>query len=134
MRAQFGPNYIFRLQWPIYQLLLFNLLTQICVAGPRYSSRIVETKTGAIRGVILELNSRHLEPVEVFKSVPYASAPINNLRFEAPQPLLPWKGTKLADTFGPVCPQVCVIHHFIFIIILSRYYNYICNNNKLYRL
>lgn len=34
-------------------------------SGPRYSSRIVETKSGAIRGVILELNSRHLEPVEV---------------------------------------------------------------------
>uniref|UniRef100_A0A182P7Y6 Uncharacterized protein n=1 Tax=Anopheles epiroticus TaxID=199890 RepID=A0A182P7Y6_9DIPT len=34
-------------------------------AGPRYSSRIVETKSGAIRGVILELNSKHLEPVEV---------------------------------------------------------------------
>ena len=34
-------------------------------AGPRYSSRIVDTKSGAIRGVILELNSKHLEPVEV---------------------------------------------------------------------
>lgn len=34
-------------------------------AGPRYSSRIVETKSGAIRGVILELNSKYLEPVEV---------------------------------------------------------------------
>ncbi|XP_039436963.1 neuroligin-3-like isoform X1 [Culex pipiens pallens] len=74
-------------------------------AGPRYSSRIVETKSGAIRGVILELNSKYLEPVEVFKAVPYAAPPVENLRYEPPQKLPPWKGTKLADTFGPVCPQ-----------------------------
>ncbi|XP_053685774.1 neuroligin-4, X-linked-like [Sabethes cyaneus] len=74
-------------------------------AGPRYSSRIVETKSGAIRGVILELNSKYLEPVEVFKAVPYATPPVVNLRFEPPKKLPPWKGTKLADTFGPVCPQ-----------------------------
>lgn len=77
-------------------------------AGPRYSSRIVETKTGAIRGVILELKSKHLEPVEVFKSVPYAHPPTGNLRFEPPAKLPAWKGTKLADTFSPVCPQVTI--------------------------
>lgn len=109
MRAPVGPNYIC-LQWAILQcwLLLVAVLTKTVVrAGPRYSSRIVETKTGAIRGVILELNSRHLEPVEAFRSVPYALPPVGNERFETPKPLSPWKGTKLADTFGPVCPQVC---------------------------
>lgn len=45
-------------------LLLFPFPGQVS-AGPRYSSRIVETRAGAIRGVIWELNSRHLEPVEV---------------------------------------------------------------------
>ncbi|XP_049947881.1 neuroligin-2-like [Schistocerca serialis cubense] len=71
-------------------------------AGPRYSSRIVETRSGAIRGVILQLNSRHLEPVEAFLGVPYA-APAT--RFSPPQPPLAWQGTRLADTLGPVCPQ-----------------------------
>lgn len=104
MQAPIGPNYIC-LQWAILQCMLL-VLTKTVLAGPRYSSRIVETKTGAIRGVILELNSRHLEPVEVFKAVPYALPPIDNERFEEPKPLPPWKGTKLADTFGPVCPQV----------------------------
>lgn len=104
MQAPVGPNSI-SLQWAIVQCVLL-LLTKTVFAGPRYSSRIVETKTGAIRGVILELNSRHLEPVEAFRSVPYAAPPVGNFRFEEPQNLTPWKGTKLADTFSPVCPQV----------------------------
>ncbi|CAH1965641.1 unnamed protein product [Acanthoscelides obtectus] len=73
--------------------------------GPRYSSRIVEIQSGAIRGIILELNSRHLEPVEVFRGVPYAAPPVGPLRFRPPQPPIRWPGTRLADTFGPACPQ-----------------------------
>ncbi|XP_030760735.1 neuroligin-2-like, partial [Sitophilus oryzae] len=72
---------------------------------PRYSSRIVEIQTGAIRGIILELNSRHLEPVEVFRGVPYAAPPVGPLRFQPPQAPVSWPGTRLADTFGAVCPQ-----------------------------
>ncbi|XP_023720974.1 neuroligin-4, X-linked [Cryptotermes secundus] len=81
------------------------LLARVTLAGPRYSSRIVETKTGAIRGIILELNSRHLEPVEAFKGVPYAAPPVGDLRYRPPAPPLVWSGTRLADTFGAVCPQ-----------------------------
>ncbi|XP_067008135.2 neuroligin-4, X-linked-like [Anabrus simplex] len=83
------------------------LLTHVTRAGPRYSSRIVETKTGAIRGVILELNSRHLEPVESFRGIPYAAPPVGELRYRPPEPPLVWRGTRLADTFGAVCPQRC---------------------------
>lgn len=88
----------------IVVLLLVLLFIQV-QAGPRYSSRIVEIQTGAIRGIILELNSRHLEPVEVFRGVPYAAPPVGPLRFRPPQPPLPWPGARLADTFGAVCPQ-----------------------------
>lgn len=85
-------------------LLLFILMSTTS-AGPRYSSRIVEIQTGAIRGIILELNSRHLEPVEVFRGVPYAAPPLGPLRYRPPQPPISWPGTRLADTFGAVCPQ-----------------------------
>ncbi|KAJ9588865.1 hypothetical protein L9F63_017838, partial [Diploptera punctata] len=54
---------------------------------------------------VLELNSRHLEPVEVFRGVPYAAPPVGDLRYRPPAPPLIWKGTRLADTFGSVCPQ-----------------------------
>ncbi|KAM0731201.1 Neuroligin-1 [Formica fusca] len=71
----------------------------------RYASRIVETKSGQIRGILQELNSRHLDPVEVFRGIPYAAPPEGELRFRAPMSPIPWSGVKLADTFGAVCPQ-----------------------------
>lgn len=86
-------------------LFLLLLFIENARSGLRYSSRIVETQSGAIRGIIIELNSRHLEPVEVFKGVPYAAPPVGRWRYEPPQPPVSWTGTKLADTFGPVCPQ-----------------------------
>jgi neuroligin len=89
----------------VFLLIAVTFLSRATVAGPRYSSRIVETKTGAIRGIILELNSRHLEPVEVFRGVPYAAPPLGDLRYRPPTPPLAWSGTRLADTFGAVCPQ-----------------------------
>ncbi|XP_018576161.1 neuroligin-2-like [Anoplophora glabripennis] len=86
-------------------LVVILFAAHVVRAGPRYSSRIVEIQTGAIRGIILELNSRHLEPVEVFRGVPYSAPPVGPLRFRPPQPPLSWPGTRLADTFGAACPQ-----------------------------
>lgn len=89
----------------VFLLIAVTFLSRATMAGPRYSSRIVETKAGAIRGIILELNSRHLEPVEAFRGVPYAAPPLGDLRYRPPAPPLAWSGTRLADTFGAVCPQ-----------------------------
>ncbi|XP_023315853.1 neuroligin-4, X-linked-like [Trichogramma pretiosum] len=75
------------------------------VPAMRYASRIVDTKSGQIRGILQDLNSQHLDPVEVFRGIPYAAAPQGDLRFRPPQPPQGWKGTKRADTFGPACPQ-----------------------------
>jgi neuroligin len=52
-----------------------------------------------------ELNSQHLDPVEVFRGIPYAAPPVGDLRFRVPEPPLAWKSMKRADTFGQVCPQ-----------------------------
>ncbi|XP_063358890.1 neuroligin-1-like isoform X1 [Cydia amplana] len=78
------------------------VLASLVAAGPRYSSRIVHTHAGAIRGIIVEPASRRLEPVEVFRGVPYAGAPP---RMAPPPPAPAWPGTRLADAFAPVCPQ-----------------------------
>ncbi|XP_071454146.1 uncharacterized protein [Hetaerina americana] len=47
----------------------------------------------------------HPYAVEAFLGVPYATAPIGRLRYMPPLTPTPWRGTKVADTLPPVCPQ-----------------------------
>lgn len=76
----------------------------LAIASAELSSRIVRTKYGELSGVIVTLD-RYLEGVEVFRGVPYASPPIGSLRFMPPVSGALWHGVKVADKFGPVCPQ-----------------------------
>lgn len=43
--------------------------------------------------------------VTVFKGIPYAAPPVGNLRWQAPQPVIPWEGVKICDHFGPIAMQ-----------------------------
>ncbi|XP_030745220.1 neuroligin-4, Y-linked-like [Sitophilus oryzae] len=69
------------------------------------TSRTVKTKYGDVSGVIVTPESKHLEPVEVFRGIPYASPPLGSLRFMPPVTGALWQGVKIADSFSPVCPQ-----------------------------
>ncbi|KAK6619110.1 hypothetical protein RUM43_009438 [Polyplax serrata] len=70
----------------------------------KYSTRIVATKYGPLRGVIVQ---RHFNqpPIEAFLGVPYATPPLGSLRYMPPVTPSMWKNTRLADSFSPVCPQ-----------------------------
>ncbi|EFN84307.1 Neuroligin-4, Y-linked [Harpegnathos saltator] len=83
-------------------LVLFGLI--LAISSAQLSSRIVRTKYGELSGVIVTLD-RYLEGVEVFRGVPYASPPIGSLRFMPPVTGALWHSVKVADKFGPVCPQ-----------------------------
>ncbi|XP_037924223.1 neuroligin-4, Y-linked isoform X2 [Hermetia illucens] len=72
---------------------------------PTLSSRVVHTKHGAVSGIIVQLEGRHLDSVEAFRGIPYASPPVGTLRFMPPVTGALWSGVKKADRFGPVCPQ-----------------------------
>ena len=39
--------------------------------------------------------------VYVFKGIPFAAPPVDELRWKPPQPALPWKGTRQCTVFGP---------------------------------
>jgi para-nitrobenzyl esterase len=42
----------------------------------------------------------------IYKGVPYASPPVGDLRWKDPQPVKPWEGVKVADTFAPAALQM----------------------------
>jgi para-nitrobenzyl esterase len=59
---------------------------------------VVETTTGPVRGI-------DDGTVKVWKAVPYAAAPVGELRWRAPQPPEAWTEPRDAGRVGPVCPQ-----------------------------
>lgn len=70
----------------------------------KYSTRVVVTKYGPLRGIILQHHSNQ-PPVEAFLGVPYATPPLGSLRYMPPVTPSMWRSTRLADSFSPVCPQ-----------------------------
>lgn len=84
-------------------MLMWLLLTSVL---PGECARTIRTKYGELSGVMVTPDSRHLGAVEVFKGVPYASPPTGSLRFMPPVTGAIWSGVKIADKFGPVCPQM----------------------------
>lgn len=50
---------------------------------------------GKVQGVTTDISG-----VWVYRGIPYAAPPIGGLRWKAPQPVIPWEGVKVADTFG----------------------------------
>jgi para-nitrobenzyl esterase len=64
-------------------------------AGPA-----LQIEGGQIADVIPESSG-----IRVFKGIPYAAPPVGELRWKAPQPVHPWKGTRTTTEWGPRCVQ-----------------------------
>lgn len=43
--------------------------------------------------------------VRSYKGIPFAAPPMGELRWKAPQPVVPWEGVRECNAFGPECPQ-----------------------------
>jgi para-nitrobenzyl esterase len=60
---------------------------------------VVNTSLGAVRGL-------SKDGVCSFLAIPFAKAPVGDLRFRPPQPMLPWTDVLAGDKgFGPYCMQ-----------------------------
>ncbi|XP_059059300.1 neuroligin-1 [Achroia grisella] len=67
----------------------------------KYSTRVVRTKYGPLRGIVV-----HSHPqVEAYLGVPYATPPLGSLRYMPPVTPSQWRETRLADAPRPACPQ-----------------------------
>ncbi|GAA5210303.1 carboxylesterase/lipase family protein [Microbacterium kyungheense] len=62
------------------------------------AATLVTVDSGALQGVATASG------VE-FRGVPYAAAPVGDLRWRAPQPVAAWTGVRDATVYSPVCPQ-----------------------------
>ncbi len=69
----------------------------------------VSTEGGKLQGTT---NGDHT--VRIFKGVPFAAAPVGDLRWKAPQPTPKWKGIRQADKFGSACLQTNVFGDIYF--------------------
>ena len=43
--------------------------------------------------------------IMTFKAIPFAAPPVGNLRWRAPEPVVPWKGIHATDKYPPSCIQ-----------------------------
>ncbi|CAH0557834.1 unnamed protein product [Brassicogethes aeneus] len=69
-------------------------------------TRNITLKQGTLQGIVVEPKiNRALPSVEQYRGIPYAAAPVGDLRFMPSGSAPSWFGTKYADTYGPVCPQ-----------------------------
>jgi para-nitrobenzyl esterase len=60
---------------------------------------LVTVEGGKVEGVVKD-------SITVFKGIPFAQAPVGDLRWKAPQPVKKWDGVLKAFEFGPACPQI----------------------------
>ena len=63
-------------------------------------SRSVSTPVLTIEGGQVQGVATDIPGVIVYRGIPYAAAPIGDLRWKEPQPVVPWEGVKLCDKFG----------------------------------
>lgn len=72
----------------------FNQTSSAQITGP------VKVSGGSVQG----MQGRN-PSIIVFKGIPYAAPPVGDLRWRAPQPVVPWDGVRKADKFGSSCIQ-----------------------------
>ena len=79
-------------------LLLLPILAIMlsCTPGNKnITCPVLNVEGGQVQGIPAEAPG-----VYVFKGLPYAAAPIGDLRWKEPQPVVPWEGVRLCDKFG----------------------------------
>ena len=99
-RAQYGRM----LQHVFYRnaLRAFLWVATVCLVMTAHAADldpIVAVTGGRIRGLVMARGGAE------FKGVPFARAPVGDLRWREPLPAMPWTGVRDATAFGAPCPQ-----------------------------
>lgn len=81
-----------------YAAASFSSLAAPSGVGHAEGDLLAQTKEGALKGT-------YLGSAIAFMGVPYARPPVGELRWEPPQPALPWTGVRDATRPGHACTQ-----------------------------
>lgn len=78
---------------------LVTALTTIVNFGSTATVKeILKVEGGLISGL-------EADGIRIYKGIPFAAPPVGELRWKAPQPVIPWSGVKECTAFGAECPQ-----------------------------
>ena len=76
--------------------LFLPLLLLMAVSANAAENPVLTIEGGQVQGILADDHP----DVYVYRGIPYAAPPIRENRWKAPQPVVPWKGVKICDTFG----------------------------------
>lgn len=79
-------------------MVLFTALCVALVGSARAAIEQAEVTGGTVQGTVDH-------GVAAFKGVPFAAPPVGDLRWKAPQPVIPWAGIKQTRTVALPCAQ-----------------------------
>ena len=74
--------------------LMFFAATAILLPACSEKNPVLSVEGGLVQGVEYE------DGIAVYKGIPYAAAPVGDLRWKAPQAVTPWDGVRVCDEFG----------------------------------
>lgn len=79
---------------------LFFMAMLLFSAAAYAQTPVIQIEGGKVQGI----DSKDAG-VAVFRGIPYAAPPVGDLRWQLPQPVQPWQGVKVADTWSNIAPQ-----------------------------
>jgi para-nitrobenzyl esterase len=84
--------------YPVYKASSFSHLQLPTASTASTSDPVVQTSAGTLRGT-------NAGSTIAFRGIPYARPPIGELRWQPPEPPLPWQGVREAVQPGIACTQ-----------------------------
>jgi para-nitrobenzyl esterase len=84
--------------YPSYAPATFSNLSAPGAGGHATGDLVAKIQAGALRGT-------SVGSAIVFMGIPYARPPVGELRWESPQPAMPWTGVRESTRPGPACAQ-----------------------------
>jgi para-nitrobenzyl esterase len=88
-------------------LLMFIAMVGILCFSCQKSetARVISIKSVTVEGGVISGKTDSTGKVKIFKGIPFAAPPLGELRWKAPQPILPWEGIKACNENPPAPMQ-----------------------------